>query len=461
MFVKSLRVVNFKGFSDENNYIEFNIPNGRDLGSGLNILIGENNCGKSTIFEAIDFLRNSTKKDNNSLKYKNKTGLLSDTASVELEFIGDIEKVIDDFSQDNKKVVFKSKIYKCQNDKEYLKLKRNTDDLKVIYLWDNENSKFENVSGLDGPLKKLFETNFIWADTNPSDEASFGSTTICGLLLSEIVKSHKETDEFKQFNKTFHEIFNAENSELRKSLSTVEKKLNTVLKDQFGEALIKFQFDELKIESYFKNTSLMIDDGIEVAMTEKGHGMQRSVALALLQVYAEVLAYDEKQESSKPFYLFIDEPEICLHPKGQQKLLKALLEISKYRQVFVSTHSPYFLNTPHLNNVGIYVFKKDSHKNKVIPACLDNLFPWSPTWGELNFKAYNLATVEFHNELYGYLQELSEKHNERDFEIWLVQMGVLKNSKWIKESKGNPQPEVDVTLMTFIRNHIHHPENTS
>lgn len=382
-------------------------------------------------------------------------------ASVELEFTGEIEDAIEAFSQPNKKAVSKSKIYECISQNKYLKLKRTTEDLKIISLWDESNNSFENVSGLDVPLRKLFETNFIWAETNPNDEASFGATTICGYLLSEIVKTHKETDEYVEFSKKFHETFNSGESELRKKLCVVEEKIKNIFQTQFGNASISFEFEELKIESFFKNSSIMIDDGIKVPMNEKGNGMQRSVALALLQVYAEVIAFDAEQGLSKPFYVFIDEPEICLHPKAQQKLLDALLEISKRRQVFVTTHSPYFLNTPYLNNVGMTIFKKDNHTNTVVPASLEYLFPWSPTWGELNFKAYNLATVDFHNELYGYLQEFSEKYNEKDLEIWLVQSGMLKNKKWIKEKKGIPQPELDVTLMTFIRNHIHHPENTS
>ena len=35
------------------------------------------------------------------------------------------------------------------------------------------------------------------------------------------------------------------------------------------------------------------------------------------------------------------------------------------------------------------------------------------------------------------------------------------NRKWDKENrKGAPQPEKDRTLPTYIRNFIHHPENT-
>ncbi|MDN8705063.1 AAA family ATPase, partial [Staphylococcus aureus] len=79
-------------------------------------------------------------------------------------------------------------------------------------------------------------------------------------------------------------------------------------------------------------------------MGEKGHGMQRALALSLLQVYADITCNAHGAGISKPFYLFIDEPEICLHPSGQQKLLEALMIISKSRQVFVTTHSPFLLS---------------------------------------------------------------------------------------------------------------------
>ncbi len=79
-------------------------------------------------------------------------------------------------------------------------------------------------------------------------------------------------------------------------------------------------------------------------MEEKGSGMQRSIALALIQVYAESLTKIEEKEIDKPYYLFIDEPEISLHPQAQRKLLDSLKEISKTKQVFVSTHSPFFVD---------------------------------------------------------------------------------------------------------------------
>lgn len=198
-------------------------------------------------------------------------------------------------------------------------------------------------------------------------------------------------------------------------------------------------------------------------MDEKGSGMQRSVALALLQVYAEELTkHPENNHVKKPFFLLIDEPEICLHPKAQNKLFSALLELSKSKQIFLTTHSPYFLATKELNKIGLFIFKQIANSPPSIEKIYNNngLLPWSPTWGEINYEAYNLATIEFHNELYGRLQEVSEQWTENTFETWLSEeKGVQQTKEWTPERQGAVRTAKRVTLQTFIRNKIHHPEN--
>ena len=161
-----------------------------------------------------------------------------------------------------------------------------------------------------------------------------------------------------------------------------------------------------------------------------------------------------------PFIFIIDEPEICLHPIGQRKLLNSLLEISKNQQVFISTHSPFFLEGDVLRNANLILCTKEGRCNKM--RCYEkteNLFPWSPSWGEICFEAYNLPTIEFHNELYGYLQYLSKQYFEDDFDNWLVARKIPQNVTWIKEVKGVAKPACNRTLLTFVRNKIHHPEN--
>ena len=458
MFIKSIFLSNFKGFIGDNHRINFKTPDGTTPGSGLNIFIGENNSGKSSIFEAINFLRNGIKEDDaHRIKSKLSNGRQSDgvEACVELAFCGNIHDAIICFAPENKQSVFNNAI----DDEQRLKAKRDTASCKKLYLWKNESQRYENSTGIDAPFKTLFETNFIWADTNPNDEATFGATTLCGMLLKEIAQAHITTSEYREFQDSFNSVFNNPDSELRQKIAVVEQKVQHIFTEQFGQADIHFRFDELKIDSFFKSASIFIDDGVDIPMSEKGNGMQRSVALALLQVYAEELARDEERGQTKPFYLFIDEPELCLHPKGQTKLLEALLEISKTKQVFLTTHSPYFLVTPHLSNVGLFIFRKEGISNIVEDASLEKMFPWSPTWGEINFKAYKLPTVELHNELYGKLQYDSGRFNENGFEQWLQDKNIQRTKQWIRERNGVAQTPTDVTLQPFIRNHIHHPEN--
>ena len=50
--IKSLTISGFRGFGKEKEIL-FSLPNGTDEGSGLNILVGANNTGKSSIIEAI------------------------------------------------------------------------------------------------------------------------------------------------------------------------------------------------------------------------------------------------------------------------------------------------------------------------------------------------------------------------------------------------------------------------
>ncbi|KAF5424464.1 MAG: hypothetical protein C5S41_05065, partial [Candidatus Methanomarinus sp.] len=69
--------------------------------------------------------------------------------------------------------------------------------------------------------------------------------------------------------------------------------------------------------------------------------------------------------------------------------------------------------------------------------------------------------LEFHNELYGYMQEKNKKFSQNDIEKYFEDIGLKKVNKWTREKNGIAQSEQDVTLQTFIRNKVHHPENST
>jgi hypothetical protein len=46
-------------------------------------------------------------------------------------------------------------------------------------------------------------------------------------------------------------------------------------------------------------------------------------------------------------------------------------------------------------------------------------------------------------------------------EQWLNSQGIVFNKVWTREIRGTAQAPTNTTLQTFIRNHIHHPENVT
>jgi hypothetical protein len=72
--------------------------------------------------------------------------------------------------------------------------------------------------------------------------------------------------------------------------------------------------------------------------------------------------------------------------------------------------------------------------------------------------------VEFHNELYWFIQAqailIDEKYYKpKDFDDYLVSKWLIKNIKYNHLKSDWSTFEYDTTLPTKIRNIIHHPEN--
>ncbi|MFP1735376.1 AAA family ATPase [Lonsdalea quercina] len=108
MFIKSLKIENFKGYHGADNNLEFNIPDGNTEGSGLNIFVGENNSGKSTVFEVMDFIKDGTKKKIEDLLSKSFPDNIPEHLSAEIIFTGNLSEVIAAHVQGNKVVSFNS-----------------------------------------------------------------------------------------------------------------------------------------------------------------------------------------------------------------------------------------------------------------------------------------------------------------------------------------------------------------
>jgi ABC-type Mn2+/Zn2+ transport system ATPase subunit len=158
--------------------------------------------------------------------------------------------------------------------------------------------------------------------------------------------------------------------------------------------------------------------------------------------------------------LIIEEPETTLHPTIQRNFISVIRECLPDCQIFLSTHSPYVFEN-YLNGSSLIVGKKSLNNGIYLhnPSAQQWLFS-SVSWGELSYYAYDLATFEYHNELYGWIQERTENWTENQIETYFTQNGFSQKKVWIRLRNGQ-RTSSNCTIMTYIRDFTHHPENTN
>ena len=198
--------------------------------------------------------------------------------------------------------------------------------------------------------------------------------------------------------------------------------------------------------------------------------MQRALALSLIQVYSQIA--NSGDAGSKPIFFFIDEPETFLHPMAQDRLLEAFNTLSEQSQIFVTTHSPYLLRSFDSAKNSLRIFSRDSGNPRIKEITDLNLFPYSPSWGEINYAAFGVVSEEFHNELFSLLHNKARETNQHydnhnktvgrsltSLDDWLNEQPNISKTVVGKHDNFNPKSNNrrDLTMPVYIRNYIDHP----
>lgn len=450
MYISKLKLNNFKGFSGKH---EFNFS------EGINFLVGNNNCGKTTIFRAIDFLqKGGDKKDfiNNKISKE-------EHVSVEVELTGgrDLGLFIENSVYDSVK---KLKPYVINNHNgtfsiRILRLLREGIDSVEIY--NPNDCKYENIEDSDEAIKNFFWPQFVYSDLNNDEYQNFNENGIIGKLIKAGMGNFGRSEEWKNLKQAYKDFIS---DTIKNRLNNMEKEVSSLLQAQYGYGNLKLDFKLPDIDIFLETGSLELEEhGVTTKVSDKGAGMQRALTLSLIR-YISIVSnvYAKKQ-----LFFFIDEPETFLHPIAQEKLLDTFEEIAERSQVFITTHSPYFLRNFKKDTHKLIIFEKDKNGNNKLQNDSQTLILFgnsSPTWGEINYFAFGVLSVEFHNELYGFLQakaidEYQDNYSEKNFDQWLVSKGFATDKNYIRLKKDGTTDENKRTLPTYIRNLIHHPEN--
>jgi AAA15 family ATPase/GTPase len=480
IFIKKLTIQNYKCF--ENEPIGLSVPNG-SRGSGLNILIGENGNGKTSILEAINYLTLNSFSAENKLSINDffdfKKDILIQGETDEFGCSSSID-FYKNWSFKSKGVCFKAK---SRDTKERGNLLSSPFQINNYFLSQDKYIKKDGTQGkeIDG-RDKIFsksridgdeEVNIFFFDKNRTRQIATGNykTTfekICDDLNWNFVKNLTDENIEKVVQNIAGEYFKSIEEITKKN---VGKKTAKDLKDFFeNDEFEKIKIELLNILHPFTNSFFAIRNEnalSQINVRELGSGVEIILTLLILKNIAGA--------SKGSIVYLIDEPELHLHPKAQAKLLDLLLEEAKDKQIIISTHSPYLFRGAISENATLLLFTRGENKKITITDARDKgwgLFPWSPSWGEVNFFAYDMPTVEFHDELYGFIHEayIGKASDQTDadnrgkqtiFEKNYLQTKLTAIKKWTPEFGGVAKNKEDVTLPTFIRNKIHHPENTT
>ena len=177
----------------------------------------------------------------------------------------------------------------------------------------------------------------------------------------------------------------------------------------------------------------------------------------------------QNKNSLKGVPVFIDEPEISMHPKWEEKIFNYYKNIfsedlKQTSQIFIATHSEHILANSLNENDCLIIKLKEKSYNKFYKDGPGIILP-TITISEIKYQIFDLYTEDFHCLLYGYIQENLVRNNSGKI---VSNPSVKKTDRWLRINKVSLKhyykqinsteiKEYD-TLPTYIRNCIDHPD---
>lgn len=354
MQIKAITIKNFRSIQEIEN-LDFKT---------FNVLVGQNNHGKTNFFDALNWFFNGFSKG------EKKESLIFSTSQtenilVEIIFSG-LQNTIESMATSNKKTALQNIFGEIDE----IKIRKTTEfeDGKKRQLFNPTSNTWENTMGADGTWNELLPClEYVHTKVTLDDVGGYKSKSPISEMLSGVLTSIIETDQnYIDLKAKFNDLFGNDSSEVRTKLNEISGKVEVYLKKQFpNDTSVKFNVDIPEFSDLLKKFSTEVNDGVPTLVEEKGDGMQRAVMLSIIQAYAD---FRKENDIAKKFIFLIDEAELHLHPSAQRALKKALFDISTSGdQVFVNTHSS-VLVADEDQRQAIYKVEKIDKKTEIVNA---------------------------------------------------------------------------------------------
>jgi putative ATP-dependent endonuclease of OLD family len=204
-----------------------------------------------------------------------------------------------------------------------------------------------------GKMSGLFDFVLVTADLRASEESIDGKSSIIGRILERSVDRAAADEEIAKIvedsrakqQEVYEEKFKAQ-------LETMTTQLNEVVASYSPGRVVTVSPAEVELKAPRTTFEVAVLDGTnETAVERQGHGFQRTLLISALQL----LAQSGAASAEGVICLAVEEPELFQHPIQAQtfaKVLRSLAEDAGKRiQVTYATHSPYFLEARHFDQV--------------------------------------------------------------------------------------------------------------
>ena len=220
-------------------------------------------------------------------------------------------------------------------------------------------------------LASLPEFYLLPAITDYSDEIDRrSSSTVFRRLMADLAERIMQADpRYSEIEVTLTKLRQLLNPATEgqvpqrlEALSIVESSLRDTIRrlmPSVDGVQLAVEVEETK-EIFSKGVRIKIDDGVLTDVLAKGHGMQRSIVFALLQM---LIKSGQRQGATRPIILGIEEPELYIHPHAQRLIFRVLKEFAGVTdigdqaagtdQVIYTTHSPAFVDISRYERIGV------------------------------------------------------------------------------------------------------------
>ena len=406
MYISELTLENFRGFK-EKTIINFN--------EGINVIIGHNNAGKTSILKALELMFYNKRSKRLNLDDFNKNidmgELKKNPPKIILSAKLTQSKNEDEHSNELVAVAkWLTKIEKPyealityefflprQNEKEYAQMVNSLDHeddywyeleyhflnkyISKIYVGNPEHKNVLEPDSID-----KFDFQFLTAIRDVEKEMFSGRNS----LLKEVINFFMDYDIKTPENKMSLDDKKKEIEQRRKDFSNKAKPLINSLHERMDtgkEYMLQYAeetgalFDNSKPDfegeifdtDLYSALKLIVEDkmGFKLPVTQNGLGYNNLIYISLLLAKIQKNASGNYLGSNAKIFsiLAIEEPEAHLHPNMQYKFLKFLKENQKeqVKQIFVTSHSPNITAAVDLNDI-IILHKYDNEIKVAYPG---------------------------------------------------------------------------------------------